>query len=108
MSGLSRGEVELINAIIVKAAQDYAWSLRYLRRLMAGETPKKGRDGNTQHWSDAAKMKGETEWFFCSGWYAWLTDLNGDYLVERIQKIAGWDEDEYKTWMRTQQCRERA
>ena len=58
------GYEELANAIIAQAGKDYKIAL-----LM-----------------DNRKMKRECEEFFRSQWYEFLTDVDGEYLIEQIRK----------------------
>lgn len=59
----------LANAIVKKAATEYRAALRGLER-------------NPGYRRDVEKL----ERFFHSRWYATLTDLDGDYLIERLKK----------------------
>jgi len=62
----------LANAIILLAAKDYRAALRRIMKdpenRMAGEEVKK------------------LERFFRSGWYEMLTDVDGEYLMNRIRR----------------------
>lgn len=62
----------LANAIIVQAAKDYAKALRRLKKF--------------PHDKDAAYTKRDCERFFRSGWFEVLTDLDGEVLMEKLQR----------------------
>ncbi len=68
------GYQALGNAIIEQAAKDYRDAIRRLKR----------------HPDSKAAMETamEVERFFHSGWYAVLTDLDPDYLINRLRKEA--------------------
>ena len=40
------------------------------------------------------RMKGEVERFFNSDWYSELTDLNGAFLMRKIQEEVGYHDSE--------------
>ena len=63
---------ELANALITRAAEDYRADLRRIRK----------DPGNREAARDALKI----ERFFRSLWYARLTDVPGEYLIERLRK----------------------
>lgn len=62
----------LANAIVKQAAQDYREALKMLRK----------------HPDSKAAMETamEVEEFFHSPWYAQLTNIDPDYLTERLRK----------------------
>ena len=62
----------LANAIIIQAAKDYSKALRRLRKCSRDRT--------------AGCIKQDCERFFRSGWFQTLTSLDGDLLMEKIQK----------------------
>lgn len=64
----------LANAIVKQAAADYREALRALRR----------------HPDSRAAMQTamEIEDFFHSDWYGVLTDIDPDYLIDRLRKEA--------------------
>lgn len=62
----------LANAIIVLAAKDYRVALRRWRRHPGSH--------------EARYMVSKLEGFFRSAWYSVLTDVDGEYLMERIRK----------------------
>ena len=66
------GYQALANAIIEQAVKDYRAALKILRR----------------HPDSKAAMAEamEVEDFFHSGWYATLTDIDPDYLIDRLRK----------------------
>ena len=68
------GYQALANAIIEQAVKDYRVALKILRR----------------HPDSKAAMAEamEVERFFHSSWYATLTDIDPDYLIERLRKEA--------------------
>ena len=66
------GYTRLVNAIVIRAAQDYRQALRALKRNPRNNT--------------AQDNIREIEHFFRSGWYQELTDIDGEYLIEMLQK----------------------
>lgn len=62
----------LANAIVITAAKDYRDALRSLTR---------NKNNN-----NAKRMKEEVERFFNSDWYSVLTDLDGAFLMRKIQE----------------------
>lgn len=67
---------DLLDAIVERAAQDYAVHLRHAKRTYL-------RDGEVPSW-----VMGEIwrdEGFFRSPWYHALCDLDGEYLIKRIK-----------------------
>ena len=60
----------LANAVVLKAVEDY-------RNALNG----KGYDKHT-----AAEVVHEVERFFRSHWFAILTKVNGEYLIEKLKK----------------------
>ena len=68
----------LANAIVVLAAKDYRVALRKRKR----------HPGSHEAQYRVSKLEG----FFRSEWYGILTDVDGEYLMERIRK-AGELED---------------
>ncbi len=63
---------DLANAVIVRAAEDYRADLQRIRK----------DPGNREAMKDALKI----ERFFRSRWYTRLTDVPGEYLIERLRK----------------------
>lgn len=63
--------VELANAIVVSAVKDYRKALKRLRMYP--------RDDN------ALRTKKECEQFFLSRWFAVLTSVDGEVLMERLK-----------------------
>lgn len=61
----------LVNAVVIRAAKDYRWALRMLKKHPDHEK--------------ALASKKEVEDFFHSGWFEFLTDADGDYLLERLR-----------------------
>ena len=62
---------ELANAIVLSAVKDYRKSLKRLKKFP---------------WDDTARrMKKECERFFLSGWFATLTSVDGDVLIEKLK-----------------------
>lgn len=55
----------LANAVVLQAVKDYRRALR-----CAGRTP----------------LRSELERFFRSGWYRQLTELDGEYLMRKLQE----------------------
>lgn len=66
----------LANAIVITAAKDYRDALRSLAR---------NKNNN-----NAKRMKEEVERFFNSDWYSVLTDLDGAFLMRKIQEEVGY------------------
>ena len=66
----------LANAIVITAAKDYRDALRSLTR-------------NKKN-NNAKRMKEEVERFFNSDWYSVLTDLDGAFLMRKIQEEVGY------------------
>ena len=66
----------LANAIVITAAKDYRDVLRSLTR---------NKNNN-----NAKRMKEEVERFFNSDWYSVLTDLDGAFLMRKIQEEVGY------------------
>ena len=66
----------LANAIVITAAKDYRDALRSLKR---------NKNNN-----NAKRMKEEVERFFNSDWYSVLTDLDGAFLMRKIQEEVGY------------------
>ena len=61
----------LANAIVLQAVSDYRVALKKI----------KAHPKNREAISEAL----EIEKFFCSGWYSQLTDVDGEYLIRRLQ-----------------------
>ena len=61
----------LANAIVLQAVSDYRVALKKI----------KAHPKNREAISEAL----EIEKFFRSGWYSQLTDVDGEYLIRRIQ-----------------------
>ena len=68
------GTQALVNAIITQAAKDYRSAIRSLKR-----NPK-----NRAAMAEALEL----EKFFHSSWYSVLTDVDPDYLINRLRKEA--------------------
>ncbi len=66
------GYQALANGIVEQAVKDYRAALKILRKHPDSKT------------AMAAAM--EVERFFHSSWYAVLTDIDPDYLIERLRK----------------------
>ena len=66
----------LANAIVITAAKDYRDALRSLTR---------NKNNN-----NAKRMKEEVERFFNYDWYSVLTDLDGAFLMRKIQEEVGY------------------
>ena len=66
----------LANAIVITAAKDYRYALRSLKRNKSN--------------NNAKRMKEEVERFFNSDWYSVLTDLDGAFLMRKIQEEVGY------------------
>ena len=62
----------LANGIIVQAAEEYLFALRKLKR-------------NPKH-KKAADKRIECEGFFQSEWFQYLTDLDGDALMQKLHE----------------------
>lgn len=64
---------ELANAVIVQACEDYKRAYAcYLRNPDSAERTKQQLE--------------ELEFFFRSDWYKTLTELDGEYLMQRLQE----------------------
>ena len=63
--------VRLANAIVLQAVSDYRVALKKI----------KAHPKNREAISEAL----EIEKFFRSGWYSILTDVDGEYLIRRLQ-----------------------
>ena len=61
----------LANAIVLQAVSDYRVALKKI----------KAHPKNREEISEAL----EIEKFFRSGWYSQLTDVDGEYLIRRLQ-----------------------
>ena len=61
----------LANAIVIQAADDYRIALKKI----------KAHPKNREAISEVL----EIEKFFRSGWYSQLTDVDGEYLIRRLQ-----------------------
>ena len=64
--------VRLANAIVLQAVSDYRVALKKI----------KAHPKNREAISEAL----EIEKFFRSGWYSQLTDVDGEYLIRRLQE----------------------
>ena len=63
---------KLANGIIEQAVKDYRWAAKALKKNSS---------------DDAAKHTiAETDRFFSSAWFSRLTDIDGVWLSERLQK----------------------
>ena len=63
---------ELANAIALQAVKDWRAAVKRLRRRRTNE--------------DAKKRKEETETFFHSQWFYELTGVEGDVILEKLEK----------------------
>lgn len=64
---------ELANAVIIQACEDYKRAYAcYLRNPESAERTKQQLE--------------ELEFFFRSDWYKTLTELDGEYLMQRLQE----------------------
>ena len=68
------GYQALSNAIIEQAAKDYRDAIHRLKRYLDSKA--------------AMETALEVERFFHSDWYATLTDIDPDYLINRLRKEA--------------------
>ena len=68
---MEEGYIELVNAIILQAFKDYRNATRRLRR-------------DPTH-PDSHRILHEVETFCHSDWFQMLTDLDGDWILERIK-----------------------
>jgi len=62
----------LANAIVVQAVKDYRIALLHLQK----------KPDNRDYQREVTSLKR----FFRSGWYSKLTNLNGEYLIRRINE----------------------
>lgn len=62
----------LANAIVLQAVRDYRSAMRRLRKNPQNREAKEERDSLLR--------------FFHSRWYSCLTDVNPEYLLERLDK----------------------
>ena len=61
---------ELANAIVLSAVKDYRKALKRLKKFP---------------WDEPSRiMKKECERFFRSGWFAVLTSIDGEVLIEKL------------------------
>ncbi len=65
---------ELANAIVIQAAKDYMAAIRALRK----------NPGSKAADDEAMSL----EQFFHSRWYAALTDINPEYLINKLRRKA--------------------
>ena len=65
------GEEELANAIVIQAVKDYRDALRGIK-VVKSKSPE--------------YTVSECENFFRSGWYSFLTKVNGEALIKRLQE----------------------
>ena len=61
----------LVNAIVLQAVKDYRDALKRLKK----------KPSNQATLSDTM----ECEYFFRSGWYAALTNVDGEYLIYKLR-----------------------
>ena len=61
----------LANAIVEQAAKDYRWA-----RAALAKDPENG---------SAAQMRSDTERFFCSAWFGQLTQIDGEWLLQKLE-----------------------
>ena len=59
------------NAIIEQAVKDYRWA----RAVLAKDAKN----------ADAIDMRADTEQFFHSAWFALLTSLDGEWLLQKLE-----------------------
>ena len=78
----------LANAIIELAVKDYKDDLLYLME----HKPIIPEDADDVNYRKHMDSKADLERFFHSGWFQTLSDLDGEYLMKRIQKIMNWEE----------------
>jgi len=69
----------LVNAIIVQAADDYRAAIRSLKKCPYDYYSK--------------DMLREIERFFRSAWYAKLTTVDGELILEGLREEEGYDEE---------------
>ena len=62
----------LVNAVVLKAVEDYRKARRKVRRFP-------GQKG-------AQEMIREVERFFCSKWFLMLTDMDGKTILENLKR----------------------
>ena len=62
----------LVNAIVLQAVKDYRDALKRLKK----------KPSNQATLSDTM----ECEYFFRSGWYAALTNVDGEYLIYKLRE----------------------
>ena len=83
-TGIDEAYHNLANAIVISAARDYKKALIRLKRHPDSESAKRDVERN--------------EKFFYSDWFTILTDVNPDYLTEKMKRIIdekyGVEEDE--------------
>ena len=72
--GIVMGYQALANAVVVQAAKDYKKALRTIKK----------HPGSRGAMAEARKL----EKFFHSSWYCVLTDVNPDYLINRLRREA--------------------
>ena len=70
---------QLANAVILLAVKDWRGAVKTLKK--------------SPRCTDAKRKKDECESFFLSGWFGELTAMNGEWLLEKLKKEAGIDDE---------------
>lgn len=71
---------DLASAIIIQAVKDWRKAVKTLKK---------------RPWYGPAKqMKEECERFFRSQWFAELTDVDGNFILRKLEQEAGIDDDQ--------------
>ena len=79
----------LANAIIVQACSDYRAAYRTLRSIegrSSGHRAKRQVIRDEKDRLTAEEMLEDVEAFFRSGWFMDLTEMNGEYLLRRLNE----------------------
>lgn len=77
------GYLRLINAVIVRAANDYRRSLIKLEKPIPDRGKK--REKALQARKEAQWEKEDTERFFRSAWFLQLTNIDPEQLIKRLK-----------------------
>lgn len=81
-----RGIEALKNAVVIRAAKDYRSGLKYVVRLRNGVLTEKKKLAMENKLADLKQI----EDFFVSEYFMFFTDLDGKYLMRKIQRDCGY------------------
>ena len=79
---MNRAFEKLANAIVVQACKDYRDELNWL----SAHQPVTEEDEEDEKYIGHLSEKDSIERFFVSDWFCALTDLDGQYIMQRIRK----------------------